>query len=58
VGVSPSLFDALIEEGLMPRPKRLHSRVLWDRQKLDAAFAALPGDDTESDECNVWDQKG
>jgi predicted DNA-binding transcriptional regulator AlpA len=47
VGVSPSLFDALISDGRMPGPKRINSRVVWDRLKLDVAFEAL--DSTDAD---------
>jgi hypothetical protein len=53
VGVSPSLFDMLVRDGRMPGPKRINSRVVWDRLQLDAAFAALPGDD---DPANPWDE--
>lgn len=31
----------------MPRPKRIGSRVVWDRMRLDVAFGALPGNDDE-----------
>jgi predicted DNA-binding transcriptional regulator AlpA len=41
VGISPSLFDTLIKDGRMPGPKRINSRAVWDRLKLDAAFEAL-----------------
>jgi hypothetical protein len=34
----------MIAEGSMPKPKRVHARTIWDRHKLDLAFAALPGD--------------
>jgi hypothetical protein len=29
----------------MPKPKRINSRIVWDRVRVDAAFAALPDDD-------------
>ena len=54
VGVSPSLFDALIKEGYMPMPKRAHSRTVWDRIDLDASFAALPSNDASI--VNPWDE--
>jgi excisionase family DNA binding protein len=58
VGVSPNTLDKLIREGLMPGPKRVGSRVLWDRHQLDASFEDLPGDEPtgqdESDQ-NEWD---
>ena len=47
IGVSPSLFDILVKDGRMPAPKRLNSRVVWDRLKLDVAFEVL--DDTDAD---------
>ncbi len=42
VGVSPTLFDTLVDDGRMPRPKRINTRTIWDRTTLDEAFAALP----------------
>ena len=51
VGVSPTLFDAMVNDGTMPVPKRYHARTIWDRASLDEAFAALPGDG----ESNPWD---
>lgn len=41
VGVSPTKFDELVRSGRMPKPKRVDGRVIWDRLKLDAAFADL-----------------
>lgn len=54
VGISPSLFDALVKDGRMPGPKRINSRTVWDRLELDAAFAALPGNDAST--TNPWDE--
>jgi predicted DNA-binding transcriptional regulator AlpA len=54
VGISPSLFDMLVKDGRMPGPKRINARAVWDRLELDAAFAALPGND---DTGNPWDEK-
>ena len=51
VGVSPSLFDAMVKDGRMPQPKRINCRTIWDRARLDEAFEALPGDDSN----NPWD---
>jgi predicted DNA-binding transcriptional regulator AlpA len=42
VGVSPSLFDEMVNDGRMPGPKRINTRVVWDRFALDAAFEAVP----------------
>ena len=55
IGVSPSTFDRLVEDGLMPRGKRLPkiARVIWDRLELDRHFERLdaPTDPIQ----NAWD---
>jgi hypothetical protein len=45
VGVSPSLFDMMVQDGRMPGPKLINSRTVWDRFALDRAFEALPDRD-------------
>ena len=54
IGISPSLFDELVKDGRMPPPKRINSRVIWDRKKLDAAFEQILDD--ESQAANPWDE--
>lgn len=54
VGVSPTTFDKLVRDRIMPQAKRLYSRTLWDVRALDVAIDALPGDDTAAD-ANPWD---
>lgn len=44
IGISPPLFDEKVRDGRMPQPKRINTRVVWDRLQLDAAFAALDGE--------------
>jgi predicted DNA-binding transcriptional regulator AlpA len=51
VGISPSLFDELVKDGRMPKPKTINSRKVWDRQRLDEAFSALPDEASR----NPWD---
>jgi predicted DNA-binding transcriptional regulator AlpA len=53
IGVSATTFDHMVQRREMPRPKRIGSRVVWDRIKLDFAFAALPGND--NDDANPFD---
>src|SRR6478736_210041 len=53
VGISPSLFDALVKDGRMPVPKRINSRTIWDRLQLDEAFTALPSNEAA---VNPWDE--
>jgi predicted DNA-binding transcriptional regulator AlpA len=41
VGISVTLFDELVAEGVMPQPFTIRSRKLWDIRALDAAIDAL-----------------
>jgi hypothetical protein len=52
VGVSASLFDAMVRDGRMPQPKCINGRRVWDRRRLDDMFEALP----ERTDTNPWDQ--
>ena len=54
VGVSATLFDAMVKDGRMPTPKRINSRTLWDIRAVDESFAGLPTDG-DGDEPNPWD---
>lgn len=51
IGVSTSKFDAMVDDGRMPQPKRIDRRKVWDRVAVDHAFSELPGPDDE----NPWD---
>ena len=42
IGIGIRLFDAMVSDGRMPKPKLINSRKVWDRARLDAAFEALP----------------
>lgn len=53
IGVSPSLFDQMIQDGRMPSPKRINRRAVWDKHQLDSAFEALSDEDGD----NPWDRK-
>ncbi len=55
VGVSPTTFDRMMDEGSMPKPKKLPptTRLCWDVRKLDTAIDALPSEDDS--ENNEWD---
>jgi predicted DNA-binding transcriptional regulator AlpA len=50
IGVSPATFDRLVAEDRMPQATRIYGRRVWDRIKLDEAFASLGDDDP-----NPWD---
>jgi hypothetical protein len=51
VGVSPSLFDLMVQDSRMPGPKLINTRTVWDRFALDRAFEALPDRNSQ----NPWD---
>ena len=51
VGVGVNLFDQMVADGRMPKPRPVNSRRLWSRFEIEKAFASLPeGQDEESDE--------
>lgn len=51
VGLGPTLFDRMVREGLMPSPKTLGGRKVWDVRALDRNFDAVP----EGEAANPWD---
>ena len=55
VGIGTSLFDALVDEGRMPKPKLINSRKVWDRHEPDIAFNKLPNGERSDDEPNPFD---
>jgi predicted DNA-binding transcriptional regulator AlpA len=46
VGVGSTLFDEMVADGRMPKPKHINSRAIWDRVALDIAFTSLPDKDS------------
>ena len=42
LGISPYSFEGLVARNLMPPPKIVGSRWIWDRLALDRAFESLP----------------
>lgn len=46
-GLGVSKFGLLVQEGYMPKPRRVGSRLMYDVDDLRAAFKALPYDDPE-----------
>jgi hypothetical protein len=53
IGVGVTKFDALVATGLMPRPKRIDSRRVWDIVALDFAFDQLPDESGTPDQ--TWE---
>lgn len=55
IGVGTTLFDTLVAESRIPKPKLINSRKVWDRQELDIAFNKLPNGEQPDDEPNPFD---
>lgn len=45
IGVGATKFDAMVNDGRMPKPKKVDARKVWDVRQLDIAFEALPSED-------------
>lgn len=56
LGIGVTLFDAMVGDGRMPRPKEVNARRVWDRYAIDTAFDDLPGGDNDDDHDDVWDR--
>jgi predicted DNA-binding transcriptional regulator AlpA len=54
IGVGVTLFDEMVADGRMPKPKPINNRRVWDRLKIDAAFESLPDVDGDQGK-NEWD---
>ena len=55
VGVSPSLFDKFVKDGVMPQPLSIPAkRTLWDKWQLDEAITCLRANDEQSE--NPWNE--
>lgn len=56
LGISPSLFDMMIDDGRMPQAKRINSRRVWSRPAIEQAFAELPeAVQNAAQALDVWD---
>jgi hypothetical protein len=49
IGVGTTLFDEMVADGRMPKPKRVNSRTIWDRFEIDGAFTDLSTDEDTLD---------
>lgn len=56
LSLSPSYFREMVSKGVMPRPRVLGTRRIWDIDELDLAFKTLPREPDESStgEINTW----
>lgn len=54
IGLSPSKFDELVNDGRMPEARQADRRVLWSRIELIEAFDALPRRAANADAVDPW----
>jgi len=45
----------MVDDGRMPKPRRIDGRKVWDRQQLEEAFKALPVEGGDRETPNPWD---
>jgi len=53
IGVSTTTFRKMVEDGVMPKPKRYGGLVVWDRRAVDEAFTAL---DAVNEAATGWEK--
>lgn len=45
LSLSATKFQALVDRGMMPKPKRVDGRLIWDLEEVRLAFKTLLADD-------------
>jgi predicted DNA-binding transcriptional regulator AlpA len=53
IGVGVTLFDAMVQDGRMPKPIRINARAVWDRLQLDEAVTLLR-DEADNTVADTW----
>jgi hypothetical protein len=54
LGISPSKFDQLVQDGRVPTARLIDARKVWDIRELDLAFEELPREDASPSVGNSW----
>jgi excisionase family DNA binding protein len=54
VGVGVTLFDQMVADGRLPKPKLANSRKIWHRERLAEAFAEWPEEGQDKESANPW----
>lgn len=44
-GMSATMFRELVEEGVMPKPRQIRGRLIYDLDEVRAAFKSMPHKD-------------
>lgn len=56
LAISPASFDAWVANGIMPQGKKVRGIVLWDAERIRAAWVNLvESDETKTDGANPFD---
>jgi len=42
IGIGTELFDRGVAAGVLPKPRQIFTRLVWDIEELDRAFEAIP----------------
>ena len=58
LSLSPSFVRKLVGEGLMPRPRVIGGRRIWDIEELDLAFKSMPREGGDHDPIFVAEGHG
>lgn len=56
IGISATTFDKLVTNRVMPSPRMIGGRKVWDVDEIRAAFKSLPKDDDMEDD--TWADVG
>lgn len=60
IGVSADSVDTMVDEGVLPQPRRWHTRKIWLVSEIEAFLTELPADgqprgkETAADEDEDW----
>ncbi|MBZ9653503.1 hypothetical protein [Phyllobacterium lublinensis] len=54
IGVAPNTVDEMVREGMLPRPRRWHTRKFWRIAELEAAMAEWPVDGEQEVDVSNW----
>lgn len=49
IGVSTTMYDAMVRDGRMPKPKRIGARTIWDRAAVERAWSAIAAEGEETE---------
>ena len=54
LSLSTSFFRTLVQQGVMPRPRLIGRRRVWDVVEIDVAFEAIPHEDEVEKGSGTW----